>query len=137
MWANKREAAVIWQYAVSAALFLSLLSCAVGPNFVRPKPPAVEHYTDGIDPTATEDAQGVSQHFIPGAKLGAGWWHLFQSPKIDVIVAQALQNNLTLEAAQASLRQSQDALRSGYGIFFPQAEADASATRQRFSPLKF
>ena len=28
-------------------------------------------------------------------------------------------------------------LRSGYGIFYPQADAEFDATRQRFSPLKF
>ncbi len=37
------------------------------------------------------------------------------------------------EAAQASLRASQDNLRSGYGIFYPAIDADAGATRQRYS----
>jgi NodT family efflux transporter outer membrane factor (OMF) lipoprotein len=51
-------------------------------------------------------------------------------------MAEAIANNPGLEAAQASLRGSEDNLRSGYGIFYPQINADAAATRQRYSPLK-
>jgi len=51
-------------------------------------------------------------------------------------VEEAMANNPGLEAAEASLRQSQDNLRSGYGIFFPEIDADAGATRQRLTPIK-
>ena len=115
---------------------LTVCACAVGPNYVRPKPPALDHYAYGGDPVTTDEAQGVAQHFSRAVRLEGDWWHLFDSAKIDAIVAQALADNPGLEAAQASLRQSQDTLRSGYGIFFPQAEADASATRQRYSLVK-
>jgi NodT family efflux transporter outer membrane factor (OMF) lipoprotein len=119
-----------------AALSGVLCCCAVGPNFVRPKPPPVTHYAYGGDPAATDAAQGTSQHFTPGAKLAADWWHLFNSAKLDAVVEEALIRNPGFEAAQASLRQSEDSLRSGYGIFFPQVAADASATRQRYAPVK-
>ncbi len=52
------------------------------------------------------------------------------------MVKQALGANPDLAAAQASLRQSEDNLRSGYGIFFPDVAAGASGTRQRYSPAK-
>jgi len=39
-----------------------------------------------------------------------------------------------LQAAEASLRQSQDKLRAGYGVFFPQVQADAAASRKRVAP---
>jgi NodT family efflux transporter outer membrane factor (OMF) lipoprotein len=68
--------------------------------------------------------------------LEVNWWHLFNSAKLDQTVGDALARNPGLEAAQASLRQSEDSLRSGNGIFFPQVEADASATRQRYAPIK-
>ena len=121
-----------------AAAFISplLCCCAVGPDFVRPKAPAVEHYAFGGDPVATDDAQGTAQHFTAGARLRADWWHLFNNPQVDAVVAEALCNNPGLEAAQASLRQSQDTLRGGYGIFFPQVQGGASATRERFSALQ-
>lgn len=42
-----------------------------------------------------------------------------------------------LDAAQASLRASQDNLRSGYGIFYPAADADVGATRERYTLANF
>lgn len=133
MWANERRFA----RGALAAACLSLGSCAVGPDFVRPEPPALDHYVHGGDPAATVGAQGVAQHFTGGAKLRADWWHLFKSAKIDAAVAEALSNNPGLKAAQASLRQSQDTLRGGYGVFFPHAQAGAAATRERFAPVAF
>jgi NodT family efflux transporter outer membrane factor (OMF) lipoprotein len=121
----------VWLLAGLAA------GCAVGPNYHRPEAPAVTHYARGADPSETVAAHGAAQHFTPGAQVAADWWRLFACAKLDAVVAEALAANPGLEAAQASLRQSEDNLRSGYGIFYPQAEADAAATRQRFSPLKF
>jgi NodT family efflux transporter outer membrane factor (OMF) lipoprotein len=110
--------------------------CAVGPNFIRPNVPPVTQYSNGGDPIATESADGTAQHFKPGAAVTADWWHLFRSPQLDAVISEAIAHNAGLEAAQASLRQSEDNLRSGYGIFYPQVEAEAGATRQRYSPLK-
>ena len=110
--------------------------CAVGPNFVRPNAPSVTHYTSGADPTQTASVDGTAQHFSPGAKVSADWWRLFGSAQLNVVLSEAIANNPGLEAAQASLRQSEDNLRSGYGIFYPQVDAGAGATRQRYSPLK-
>jgi NodT family efflux transporter outer membrane factor (OMF) lipoprotein len=113
-----------------------LVGCAVGPNYVRPEAPAVTHYAHGADPATTVAAQGATQHFTPGATVAADWWRLFSSTGLDSIVNEALARNPGLEAAQASLNQSENTLRSGYGIFFPDVEAGAAATRQRFSPEK-
>ncbi|HEV2285267.1 MAG TPA: efflux transporter outer membrane subunit [Steroidobacteraceae bacterium] len=116
---------------------LLLAGCAVGPNYTRPKAPDVTHYAHGGDPAATVTAQGAAQRFAPGARLEADWWRLFGCEQLDAVIDEALRTNPGLEAAEATLRESEDNLRSGYGIFYPQAEADAAATRQRFSPLKF
>jgi NodT family efflux transporter outer membrane factor (OMF) lipoprotein len=121
-----------------AAGLLSLLgACAVGPHFKRPDAPAVTHYTNGTDPSVTVSTDGTAQTFAPGAKVAADWWRLFQSPQLDVVIQEVIARNPGLDAAQANLKQAQDNLRSGYGIFFPQAGADFDATRQKFSPLKF
>jgi NodT family efflux transporter outer membrane factor (OMF) lipoprotein len=114
-----------------------LCGCAVGPNFHRPSAPPVTHYSSGADPTTTASVDGSVQRFTRGGKLAADWWHLFNSSQLDAIIAEALGKNPGLEAAQASLRQSEDSLRSGYGIFYPAIDTDASATRQRFSTLTF
>jgi len=122
-----------------AALLLSGLAgaCAVGPSFHRPSPPAVSRYTSGADPSETVAARGTAQRFIPGGKLAADWWRLFGSPELAGLIDEALARNPQLQAAQASLQASEYSLRSGYGIFFPQTEAAASATRQRSTLLRF
>ncbi len=114
----------------------AIAGCAVGPNFVRPSAPLATHYSSGADPTETSDANGTKQRFSPGATVSAEWWQLFKSAQLDGLMATALANNPGLEAAQASLRMSEHTLLSGYGIFYPQIDGSAAATRQRFSPLK-
>ncbi|MGA2397092.1 MAG: efflux transporter outer membrane subunit [Steroidobacteraceae bacterium] len=112
----------------------TLAACAVGPDFVRPSPPAEGRYT--VEPlvAATVAADNQTQRFTPGAALTADWWRLFQSVQLDAVVRQAVANNPTLQAAEGSLRQSQHQLRAGYGVFFPQVEADVDFTRERVVP---
>ena len=52
------------------------------------------------------------------------------------MVNKAIANNPTLQASEANLRQSQDNMRAGYGVFFPQIQAGAGASRQRTSSLQ-
>jgi len=119
----------------AAALAALLSSCAVGPDFDRPPAPAVSHYAAGADPAATAPAAGTAQRFAPGAAIAADWWRLFNSEKLGALVDEAIAANPGLEAAQQSLRQSQDNLRAGYGIFFPWLGADFGASREKSLPL--
>ena len=116
--------------ALSAAL---LGGCAVGPDFVRPAPPDADRYTREPQPITTMGADDRTQQFTHGGQIPSDWWRLFGSSQLDAVVWQAITNNPTLEAAEASLRQSQDNLRAGYGVFYPQMEAGVSGTRQRTS----
>jgi NodT family efflux transporter outer membrane factor (OMF) lipoprotein len=120
----------------SVVLFF-LIGCAVGPDFVRPEPPTVDRYTSGAQPVATIAADGQAQQFAQGAKIAADWWSLFNSSKIDDVIKEAIANNPNLQAAQASLRQSQESLRAGYGVFYPQLDAGFDATRQKSSQSRF
>jgi len=124
--------------AVLGVLGLGCLAgCAVGPDFVRPDAPASRHYTYEEEPSGTIAAEGGAQRFERGAKIAADWWRLFNCAKLDAVVLQSVANNPTLQAAQASLRQSEDNLRAGYGIFYPQLGASFQPTRQQFSPARF
>ncbi len=114
-----------------------LSACAVGPNFVSPTAPATEHYTYEEQPTRTIVAAGGGQRFEHGAKIAADWWRLFDCPKLNAVVMLSVANNPTLQAAQAALRQSQDNLQAGYGIFYPQLGASFEPARQQFSPARF
>lgn len=107
----------------------------VGPDFHRPLAPHVEHFTQRNDPVATVSADGVAQTFAAAAAVPSDWWTLFHAKPIDDAVDQALAGSATLDAAQAALRQSQDLLRAGAGVFFPQIDAGAGVSRQKFSPF--
>lgn len=127
-----------WVLAGLCVVYLfCIIGCSVGPDFVHPEPPRVDRYTHGAEPTTTIPADGQAQHFEQGAKIAADWWRLFNSSKIDAVIKEAITNNQTLQAAQASLRQSQENLRAGYGVFYPQLDVGFDATRQKFSPARF
>jgi NodT family efflux transporter outer membrane factor (OMF) lipoprotein len=108
-------------------------SCAVGPNFHRPDAPPVTRYSNGKQTNETVSVNGSVQRFEMGKTVAADWWHLFQSSALDAVIAEAIANNPSLDAAEASLKSSQDNLRSGYGIFYPSVDADAGATRERYT----
>lgn len=126
---------VLW--GLCAASLLCVIGCTVGPDFVRPEPPQVERYTSGSQPGATIAADGQTQRFEEGARIVSDWWRLFNSSKLDTVIKEAFVNNPNLQAAQASLRQSQDNLRAGYGVFYPQVDAGFDATRQKLSQTRF
>jgi NodT family efflux transporter outer membrane factor (OMF) lipoprotein len=121
---------------LAAGLLLGLGGCAVGPDFTHPPAPPESHYNYSSDPDHTPAAQGIGQTFAPGAVPG-DWWRAFGAEKLNSLVGEALDSNQTLQSAQSRLRESEDNLRAGFGIFYPDLEADASYVRQEFSPLKF
>ncbi len=116
---------------------LALTGCAVGPDFVRPDPPAVDRYVPEGQALVIVPVNGQAQHFAQDVEVVANWWQLFQSPKLDALVQEAIGYNQNLQAAQASLQRSQENLRAGYGIFYPQIDLAAGLSRQRFSAARF
>src|SRR5665213_2691917 len=122
--------------ACLVVILATLGACAVGPNFHRPAPPDAERYTAEPLPAATVVADEQAQQFTAGTALSADWWQLFKSAQLDAVVRQAIANNPTLQASEASLRQSQHNLRAGYGVFFPQAGAELDAVRERLVPAQ-
>lgn len=107
----------------------ALGGCALGPDFRRPDPPKGEHVVkDGAG--VPMEADGRTQRFDRDAELPGRWWERFGSQGVNGLVAQALANSPSLKAAQATLRQSENNLRAGYGVFFPQIGATLGASRQ-------
>lgn len=113
--------------AIATACLLA--GCAAGPDFVRPAPPPDSGYLPASQPA------GGAQVFHPGAAVAPDWWRMFGSPELDRMMRAALANNGTLQAAQAALRQSQEELRAGRGVFWPQLDLAFSAQRQKAAPL--
>lgn len=120
--------------AKALVLLLLICSCAVGPDFTHPKSPDATSYNAGSDPVKTVQAAGVEQSFAAGSSIPADWWTMFNSPELNATMKDALSASPTVQAAQAALRVSQNNLRAGEGVFFPQVNADAAATREKFLP---
>jgi NodT family efflux transporter outer membrane factor (OMF) lipoprotein len=126
--------------AVAALAFLALSACAVGPDFVLPPAPPVSGYTPEGQPATTaaiDVAGGAAQHFAFGRDIPGEWWKVFHSKELDSLIAEALRANPTLQAAQAALWQAKENLYAQEGKLFPSLDANASATRQQFSPSEF
>jgi NodT family efflux transporter outer membrane factor (OMF) lipoprotein len=131
----KRSCPLFVPRAAGLGLVTAMLAaCAVGPDFVRPAPPDTDRYTRLAQPAATVAADGQAQRFGSSPVLPSGWWQLFKSAPLDAMVRQAVANNPTLQAAEASLRQSQDNLRAGDGVFYPRLDAGLGASRQLPGP---
>ncbi|WP_233856774.1 efflux transporter outer membrane subunit [Paraburkholderia sp. HD33-4] len=111
-----------------------IASCMVGPDFSRPAAPAVDQYEKTEQQSFA--APGGTQMLTPDVGVRDDWWTAFGSTAIDAAVDQTLTGNATLEGGEAALRRSDDLLRAGAGIFYPQIDAGADATRQRYSPLR-
>ena len=115
--------------AMAAMLGLAVSACAVGPDFKSPQPTAADRYL-ADSPGRSEAPATLPTRFQRGTEVVARWWTLFGSAPLDTLVADAVARSPNLKAARAALRQSEDSLKAGYGVFYPQIGAAASATRQ-------
>jgi NodT family efflux transporter outer membrane factor (OMF) lipoprotein len=123
---NRRDRGAVLLLASCAVL----AGCALGPDFHRPEPPSGDSVLRPDQTAGTLAADGHAQHFDRQADLPANWWIRFESKDLDALVDQALENSPSLQSALATLRQSEDSLRAGYGVFFPQVGANVGAERQ-------
>lgn len=116
------------------ALVASLSDCAVGPNFKRPTPPAAADY--GSAPAQGETASGPgtggnTQRFVAAMDIPAQWWTVFQSPKLDGLVEQAMKANPDVTAAKAALRQAHELYLAQWTNFWPTAQGSFDAQRAK------
>jgi len=122
----------------SIALAVALGACAVGPDFVAPREPQATGYTRGplADPRAaagirTQHGGTADQDFVQGADIPGQWWTLFRSKALNRLVEEALANNPSLDAAQASLRLARENVEAQRGTLFPQVGFNGLASRQK------
>jgi len=115
---------------------LLLSGCAAGPDFERPAAPAADHYLPAPLPAETAAAPvpgGAAQRLLPGRDIPGEWWTLFGSPALSALVADAFKNSPNVAAAEAALRQAHELTLAGEGAFFPTAQANLSASRNKTS----
>ena len=110
--------------------------CAVGPDFHRPAPPAIEGYPRPSLAATTEAADvagGQAQRLILGGEVPYDWWTLFRSPGLNDLVAQALRASPNLAAAQQALRGAMELVVAQRGLFAPTVQASFSPSYQHTS----
>jgi NodT family efflux transporter outer membrane factor (OMF) lipoprotein len=116
------------------ALVASLSDCAVGPNFKRPTPPSDGNYGNAPsqgETVASPGTGGTAQRFVAGMDIPAQWWTLFQSPKLNGLVEQAIKGNPDMTAARASLRQAHELYLAERTTFWPTAQGSFDAQRAK------
>lgn len=119
-----------------AFLCIWVAACAVGPDFRVPDAPVTDRYTPSPLPettVATEAVGGTPQKFVTGRDIPRQWWMLFQSEALDQLIRQALEESPSLALARARLRESRENRAAQFGAFFPSADVNASAGRQKLS----
>ena len=121
---------------VAMLLAAGLSACAVGPDFVSPQAPQDASYSTKPLLNESVEVEGKAQHFYYGPMADQHWWEMFKAESLNNIVDQALKQNASLQASEASLKQSQDLLRAGYGIFFPQVSIGLGASRTSVAPIR-
>jgi len=98
---------------------LSLTGCLVGPDYRRPAldVPASFQYQEK-EARNTADTQ---------------WWHRFQDPVLDSLIAEALANNKNVKIAAANVEQAAGFLTQVRAPLFPQLSYGGNASEQRVS----
>ncbi len=100
--------------ALGLGMAAALSSCAVGPDFETPSPPAVERFTREL--TASP---GDGQRFHAGAEVSDRWWTAFRSPRLNGLIDEALQRNATIETAVAAMGVAHYNAEAGVGALVP------------------
>jgi len=100
-----------------ACAFL-LASCAVGPDYERP---------------AMELPAAYPERDIGAAALRSDWWKLYNDPKLDELVAAALERNADIRLAVARIEEADANLRVANAAFLPEIDVGANANRTRSS----
>ena len=100
---------------VAVALVLS--GCMVGPDYTRPAVDVPKAFI--YEPKDAADTANVQ------------WWHQFNDPVLDQLIAEALANNLNIKVAAANVEQAAGVLTQTRSSLFPQLGYNGSAGRGR------
>lgn len=109
----KRAAKLVLAFAAFTAACTT-----VGPNYSRPAPELPAGFAESV----------------PGQPaIGADWWKLYGDPRLDEVVALALQRNADVKLAIARVEETDANLREAGAAFLPEIDLGAAGTRQKFS----
>ncbi len=116
----------VWTDMKGFAVLLTIASllfagCAVGPDYRRPEVPIPGAFMNEVK-TAADTAN-------------TEWWHQFNDPVLDKLIAEALANNKNAKIAAANIEQASGVLMQVRSPIFPQLNYSGVAQRSRLSEL--
>jgi NodT family efflux transporter outer membrane factor (OMF) lipoprotein len=103
------------QAVVLSLLIASLAACRVGPNFHTP---ALPKGTEA--PLVSLNTAAETPALPPDA-----WWHLYEDPRLDALMQEALRANRSLAAADANFAAARAALSAVHAQRYPSTTAVA------------
>ena len=104
-------------------LITGLLSgCVLGPDYQKPEFPYSTQWHSELDMAEQ----------LPTASA-SDWWRQFRDPLLDDLITQGLQHNRDLAVALANIERAKALRRIASGGYLPSLDAQANASRSRFS----
>jgi NodT family efflux transporter outer membrane factor (OMF) lipoprotein len=114
--ATEYRAAARLRLILVAAIFLPLVGCTVGPNFVSPEAPITDKFRD----TNNRSVKSTHEDY-------RDWWKSFHDPILNRLIQTAYNQNLTLLSAGTRVLQARAALGIAIGEIYPQAQQGAGS----------
>lgn len=108
---------------IPCLLTLALAGCQLAPDYQRPESPVLMSYPDAESLT---DERGFVAAELP-------WRTFFADPQLQVLIAQALENNRDLQAAVYRIEETRGLYRVQNAERFPSLGIGADVTRGRFN----
>jgi len=112
---------VPWVIAVAWLIGAALAACRVGPDYQAPEPPP-----HAEAPLVSLDAAAESPAPPPD-----DWWRLYEDPRLDALVREALQANRSLIAADANFAAARAVLSSARAYRYPATSVAAAGVYGR------
>jgi multidrug efflux system outer membrane protein len=103
----------------SVVLFLSVLGCAIGPDYRRPAVEAPPNWR-----FASDEAKDLAN---------TAWWEQFNDPVLNSLIETALKENKDVKIAAARIEEFLGRYWSARSSLFPQVNATGDAGRARVS----
>ena len=109
-----------WLLILSSAwVTLGSSGCMVGPSYHVPQS-ALINSSVAREPFVASGNPALSDALVPQS-----WWHLYEDPRLDDWVAEALRSNTDLRRADANLERSSAALKETHALRQPSAAISA------------
>jgi len=106
----------------SSVLAITLVACAVGPNYTREAAPVPTHYKELKGWKLANPSDGVAR---------GDWWKVYRDRGLDALLPQVEISNQTVAASAAAYEEARAIIREAQSALFPVATAAYGVTRTR------